>query len=162
MLKQHSAESPEEMALLHPADRLMLRLIKIPHLADRIKGMLYQVSFDETAGLLEKVSSIRVAPKNCTTPDYASISISGYRFITRRMLRSQTRHSVQGTSQCYSDDGELHERVELRRRSIWIQDCQHQQGELSVSRVYLLALTLPLKCSWWIQNHQMGKIFCTF
>ena len=47
------------------------------------------------------------------------------------MLRSQTRHSVQGTSQCYSDDGELHERVELRRRSIWIQDCQHQQGESS-------------------------------
>lgn len=56
MLKQHSAESPEEMALLHPADRLMLRLIKIPHLADRIKGMLYHVSFDETVTLLEKVS----------------------------------------------------------------------------------------------------------
>ena len=68
MLKQHSAESPEEMALLHPADRLMLRLIKIPHLADRIKGMLYQVSFDETAGLLEKVSSIGVAPKKMHNP----------------------------------------------------------------------------------------------
>lgn len=61
MLKQHSAESPEEMALLHPADRLMLRLIKIPHLADRIKGMLYQVSFDETVSLLEKV---------CTKPGF--------------------------------------------------------------------------------------------
>lgn len=59
LLKQHSAETPEELALLHPADRLMLRLIKIPHLADRIKGMLYNVSFEETISLLEKVSRIR-------------------------------------------------------------------------------------------------------
>jgi len=58
LLKQHSAESPEEMATLHPADRLMLRLIKIPHLADRIKGMLYQVNFDETITLLERVSCL--------------------------------------------------------------------------------------------------------
>jgi cytokinesis protein len=55
LLKQHSAETPEELALLHPADRLMLRLIKIPHLSDRVTGMLYQVSFEETITLLEKV-----------------------------------------------------------------------------------------------------------
>jgi hypothetical protein len=47
------------MATLHPADRLMLRLIKIPHLADRIKGMLYQVNFDETITLLERVSRMK-------------------------------------------------------------------------------------------------------
>lgn len=65
MLKQHSAESPGEMALLHPADRLMLRLIKIPHLADRIKGMLYQVSFDETVTLLEKVCARPGCGRSC-------------------------------------------------------------------------------------------------
>lgn len=42
--------------MLHPADRLMLRLIKIPFLADRIQGMLYQVNFEESVVLLEKVS----------------------------------------------------------------------------------------------------------
>lgn len=66
-LKQHSAETPEELALLHPADRLMLRLIKIPHLADRIGGMLYQVNFEESIALLEKVSVLRLADEGTTT-----------------------------------------------------------------------------------------------
>lgn len=43
--------------LIHPADRLMIRLIKIPHLVDRLKGMQYKVNFEETITLLEKVSA---------------------------------------------------------------------------------------------------------
>jgi cytokinesis protein len=33
----------------------MIRLIKIPHLADRLKGMLYMINFEETCTLLENV-----------------------------------------------------------------------------------------------------------
>ena len=55
LLKQQSAETPEELQLIHPADRLMIRLIKIPHLADRLKGMLYMINFEETCTLLENV-----------------------------------------------------------------------------------------------------------
>ena len=37
----------------------MIRLIKIPHLADRLKGMLYMINFEETCTLLENVSNRR-------------------------------------------------------------------------------------------------------
>ncbi|KAJ9107724.1 hypothetical protein QFC21_001184 [Naganishia friedmannii] len=53
LLKQQSADTPEELQLIHPADRLMIRLIKIPHLADRLKGMLYMINFEETSTLME-------------------------------------------------------------------------------------------------------------
>ncbi len=55
LLKQQNAETPDELLLIHPADRLMIRLIKIPHLVDRLKGMQYKVNFEETISLLEKV-----------------------------------------------------------------------------------------------------------
>ena len=54
LLKQQNAETPDQLLLLHPADRLMIQLIKIPRLADRLKGMLYKVNFDESMELLEK------------------------------------------------------------------------------------------------------------
>jgi cytokinesis protein len=56
LLKQQNAETPDELLLIHPADRLMIRLIKIPYLADRLKGMQFKVNFEETITLLEKVS----------------------------------------------------------------------------------------------------------
>ena len=55
LLKQQNAETPDELLLIHPADRLMIRLIKIPHLADRLKGMQFKVNFEENITLLEKV-----------------------------------------------------------------------------------------------------------
>jgi cytokinesis protein len=58
LLKQQNAETPDELLLIHPADRLMIRLIKIPHLADRLKGMQYKVNFEETIALLEKVRRV--------------------------------------------------------------------------------------------------------
>ena len=47
---------PEELAGLHPSDRLMVQLIKIERLAPRIEGMLYKCRFEETWGLLDDVS----------------------------------------------------------------------------------------------------------
>jgi cytokinesis protein len=46
----------EELAGLHPSDRLMVKLIQIERLAPRIEGMLYKVTFDETWSLLNEVS----------------------------------------------------------------------------------------------------------
>lgn len=47
---------PEELAGLHPSDRLMVQLIKIERLGPRIEGMLYKKKFDETWSLLDDVS----------------------------------------------------------------------------------------------------------
>ncbi|THH33008.1 hypothetical protein EUX98_g1231 [Antrodiella citrinella] len=44
---------PEELAGLHPSDRLMVQLIKIDRLAPRIEGMLYRRKFDDTWALLD-------------------------------------------------------------------------------------------------------------
>lgn len=44
-----------ELMLLHPADRLMVQLIKIPRLAARVEGMLYRTRFEERISLLEEV-----------------------------------------------------------------------------------------------------------
>ena len=46
---------PEELAELHPSDRLMVRLIQIERLGPRIEGMLYKSTFDETWSLLDDV-----------------------------------------------------------------------------------------------------------
>lgn len=53
LLKQQNAETPDQLLRLHPADRLMIRLIKIPRLADRLQGMLYKVNFEESITLIE-------------------------------------------------------------------------------------------------------------
>ncbi|KAJ3526821.1 hypothetical protein NM688_g8213 [Phlebia brevispora] len=45
---------PEELAGLHPSDRLMVQLIKIERLGPRIEGMLYRRKFDETWSLLDE------------------------------------------------------------------------------------------------------------
>lgn len=47
---------PEELASLHPSDRLMVQLIKIERLGPRIEGMLYRRMFDEVWSLLDDVS----------------------------------------------------------------------------------------------------------
>ncbi|KAF7359511.1 putative RhoA GTPase effector DIA/Diaphanous [Mycena sanguinolenta] len=43
----------EELAGLHPSDRLMVKLIQIERLAPRIEGMLYKCEFEETWALLD-------------------------------------------------------------------------------------------------------------
>ncbi|ODN79464.1 hypothetical protein L202_03439 [Cryptococcus amylolentus CBS 6039] len=53
-LLTHSADDPEQFAKLHPADRLMVRLIQLSHLNERVKGMLYRVRFPQNIDLLEQ------------------------------------------------------------------------------------------------------------
>lgn len=45
---------PEEIAGLHPSDRLMVQLIKIERLAPRLQSMLFKARFDEQITLWEE------------------------------------------------------------------------------------------------------------
>jgi cytokinesis protein len=45
---------PEEIAGLHPSDRLMVELIKIDRLSPRLQGMLFKARFDEQISLWEE------------------------------------------------------------------------------------------------------------
>ena len=54
---------PEELAGLHLADRLMVKLIQIDRLGPRIEGMLYKCTFDESWGLLHDVRPTRFDPE---------------------------------------------------------------------------------------------------
>ena len=46
---------PEELNELHPADRLMVKLIQIKRLGPRIDSMLYFISFEESWSLVDEV-----------------------------------------------------------------------------------------------------------
>ena len=46
----------DELSGLHPADRLMVKLIQIDRLGPRIEGMLYKCGFDESWSLLDDVN----------------------------------------------------------------------------------------------------------
>jgi cytokinesis protein len=50
--------SEDELATLHPSDRLMVQLIKIERLGPRLEAMLYKTTFDEQFGLLDEVCDI--------------------------------------------------------------------------------------------------------
>lgn len=63
-LLTHSADTEAELELLHPADRLMVRLIQLPHLSDRVKGMLFRVHFDQNIELLR--NSLQLLTAACT------------------------------------------------------------------------------------------------
>jgi cytokinesis protein len=54
----HSTDTEAELDLLHPADRLMVGLIQLPHLSDRVHGMLFQVGFAQNRDLLQQVRRI--------------------------------------------------------------------------------------------------------
>lgn len=47
-----------ELADLHHADRLMVKLIQMKRLGPRIEGMLYKCGFHETWSLLDDVSAL--------------------------------------------------------------------------------------------------------
>lgn len=57
-LNVYRSAKPEELAELHPSDRLMVQLIKIDRLGPRLAGMLYESTFEETVVLLEEVRLI--------------------------------------------------------------------------------------------------------
>lgn len=55
-LSQHRTDDADSLAKLHPADRFLVELIKIPHLAIRLEGMLYRATFEEVYSVLSHVS----------------------------------------------------------------------------------------------------------
>jgi cytokinesis protein len=67
-LNVYRNSEPEELAGLHSADRLMVKLIQIERLGPRIDGMLYRISFDEQWGLLDEVSHLQPTTWCITKP----------------------------------------------------------------------------------------------
>jgi hypothetical protein len=53
----------EELAGLHPSDRLMVKLIQIERLGPRIEGMLYKCKFEEQRLLLDEVNASSTIPR---------------------------------------------------------------------------------------------------
>lgn len=53
-LNAHKTDTVAELMLLHPADRLMVHLIKIPRLEARVTGLLYRARFEERISLFEE------------------------------------------------------------------------------------------------------------
>jgi len=53
-LNVYRNSDPEELASLHSADRLMVKLIQIERLGPRIDGMLYRICFEEQWVLLDE------------------------------------------------------------------------------------------------------------
>lgn len=53
-LNVYRNSGPEELAELHPSDRLMVKLIQIDRLGPRIEGMLYKCAFEERWSLLDQ------------------------------------------------------------------------------------------------------------
>ncbi|CDZ98389.1 RhoA GTPase effector DIA/Diaphanous [Phaffia rhodozyma] len=54
-LNSHKSDTLAELMLLHPADRLMVHLIKIPRLDARVNGMLFRARHDEKINMLEEI-----------------------------------------------------------------------------------------------------------
>lgn len=57
-LNTHASDTEEELALLHPADRFLVEVMKISHISDRVKGMRLKVNFHETYNTIKEVSRI--------------------------------------------------------------------------------------------------------
>ena len=54
-LAPYKDAGPEVLITLHPADRLMVQLIKIERMGPRIEGMLYKAVFEEVYSILSEV-----------------------------------------------------------------------------------------------------------
>lgn len=54
-LNTYRKASPDQLAELHPADRLMVQLIEIDRLGPRVEGMLYKTAFEESWTMLDEV-----------------------------------------------------------------------------------------------------------
>lgn len=54
-LNTYRGAPSEQLAELHPADRLMVQLIEIDRLRPRVEGMLYKTAFEECWTMLDEV-----------------------------------------------------------------------------------------------------------
>jgi cytokinesis protein len=60
-LNTYRKAPPEQLAELHPADRLMVQLIEIDRLGPRVEGMLYKTAFEESWTMLDEVGVLESA-----------------------------------------------------------------------------------------------------
>ena len=51
-LGEYKNASDEQLRLLHPADRLVVLLMTVPHLKDKVKGMLYMTRYGDTTDII--------------------------------------------------------------------------------------------------------------
>jgi len=74
---------PEQLAELHPADRLMVQLIEIDRLGPRVEGMLYKAAFEESWTMLDEVR-ILLSTQSCLLDTKMSRVLGGFRKPGRR------------------------------------------------------------------------------
>lgn len=55
-LGEYRNASDEELRLLHPADRLVVLLMTVPHLKEKVKGLLYMTKYKEAFDLIKEGS----------------------------------------------------------------------------------------------------------
>ena len=55
-LGEYRNASDEELRLLHPADRLVVLLMTVPHLKEKVKGLLYMTKYREAIDLIKEGS----------------------------------------------------------------------------------------------------------
>jgi cytokinesis protein len=53
-LGEYRNASDEELRLLHPADRLVVLLMTVPHLKDKVKGLLYMTKYREAVDIIKE------------------------------------------------------------------------------------------------------------
>jgi cytokinesis protein len=103
-LNVYRNSEPEELAGLHPADRLMVKLIQIERLGPRINGMLYRISFDEQWGLLDEVSHFqsmaRVSP-NLRSQSARKLSEAGKGLMTASHFKELLNVRILGCRASY-------------------------------------------------------------
>lgn len=59
-LGEYKNASDEQLRLLHPADRLVVLLMTVPHLKEKVKGLLYMTKYPDTVELIRTgLSKIR-------------------------------------------------------------------------------------------------------
>lgn len=58
-LGEYRNASDDELRLLHPADRLVVLLMTVPHLKEKVKGLLYMTKYKETYDLI-KIGTVKV------------------------------------------------------------------------------------------------------
>lgn len=113
---------PHELAELHPADRLMVKLIQIDRLGPRIEGMLYNCAFEERWSLLDE------GARKLTEAGQALLNAKHF-----KELLSVRFHlaSIWGTKfisvffAAYLVDRELYERHRYKGRSLWFPSQQY-------------------------------------
>ena len=52
-LGEYKNATDEQLRVLHPADRLVVLLMTVPHLKDKVKGMLYQTRYGDTVEVIK-------------------------------------------------------------------------------------------------------------